>query len=150
MAPNNNMRKLALVLTFSALGGLAVFAPKGSILAQEVLPLAEPSQSASSTKIELPMSPLDPLINEWLKEGKLQKEAQKLMNNIQNKAEEGLEGATDQVKKATQDEISRQIDKEINDTKQGIQRYVQGAVGEIKKVAANLIENIKIFFKNLF
>ena len=74
----------------------------------------------------------------------------KLMNNIQNKAEEGLEGATDQVKKATQDEISRQIDKEINDTKQGIQRYVQGAVGEIKKVAANLIENIKIFFKNLF
>jgi len=144
------MRKIALILASSALGGLAVFAPKGHILAQEALPLSEPSQTASSTKIVLPTSPLDPLIDEWVSSGKLQKEAQKLMNNIQNKATEGFKDTSGQVQEAAKDEIGRQIDREINDAKQSAQGYVQTLVGEIKKAASDLMENIKTFFRNIF
>lgn len=140
------MRKITLILLLLTL----LFAPKGFILAQEALPSSEPSQTASSTEFELPASPLDPFINEWIKGGKLQSEAQRLMNNIQNQAAEGFKDTSSQVQDAAKDEISRQVDKELNDAKQGVQGYVQILIGEVKKVAGNLVENIKTFFRNIF
>jgi len=140
------MRKIALIALLLTI----LLAPKGFILAQEALPSAEPSQSPSNPQIELPTSPLDPFIKEWITEGKLQSEAQKVMNNIQNQAAEGFKDTSGQVQTAAKDEISRQVDKELNDAKQGVQGYVQGLVGEIKKVVTDLIENIKIFFRNIF
>ena len=140
------MRKTTLIPLLLTL----LFAPKGLILAQEALPSAEPTQTASSTGFELPTSPLDPFIKEWITDGKLQGEAQKFMNNIQSKATEGLKDTTGQVQDAAKDEISRQVDKQINDAKQGVQGYVQVLVGEIKKVAGSLMENIKTFFRNIF
>jgi len=130
---------VALLLTL-------LFAPKGHIFAQEALPSSEPSQP----QIQLPTSPLDPLIDEWVTNGKLQREAQKLMNNIQNKAQESFKDTSGQVQDAAKDEISRQVDKEINNTKEGVQGYVQAWVGEIKKVINNLTESIKTFFRNIF
>lgn len=140
------MRKITLISLLLTL----LFAPKGFILAQEALPSSEPSQTASSTEFQLPTSPLDPFINEWLKEGRLQKEAQKLMNNIQNQAAEGFKDTSAQVQDAAKDEINKQIDKELNDAKQGVQGYAQGWVAEIKKVVGDLMENIKTFFRNIF
>ncbi len=139
------MRKITLIPLLLTL----LFAPKGFILAQEALPSAEPSQIPVNPQIELPTSPLDPLINEWITGGRLKNEAQKLMNNIQNQAAEGFKDTSSQVQDAAKDEINKQIDKELNDAKQGVQGYVQVLVGEIKKVVGDLIENIKTFFRNI-
>jgi|GEM_PF-2027194 len=140
------MRKTALISLLLTL----LFAPKGFILAQEALPSAEPSQTAPSTKINLPTSPLDPFIVEWIIKGKLKNEAQKLMNNIQNQAAEGLKDTSGQAQDAAKDAISRQVDKELNDAKQGVQGYVQVLVGEIKKVVTDLMNTVQMFFGNLF
>ena len=139
------MRKnsfILIVIAISTLGGLALFVPNALIFAQETPAEAKP--------IEMPTSPLEPLINEWLTGGKLQKEAQGLMNNAQKQVEQTASQALGTAQEAAKDKIAQEAQNQVSATKSGIAGYVQMAVEEVKKITTGIFENIRLFFSDLF
>jgi len=131
------MRKNSFILIVMAI----LLAPNALIFAQETPAEAKP--------MELPASPLDPVI-EWITGGELQKEAQKLMTETQNKVEEGVGQAIGTAQEAAKDKIAQEAQNQVSETKSGIAGYVQTIVEEIKNIVAGLAENIKTFFSDLF
>jgi len=138
------MRKIALILTLSALGGLAVFASGGSILAQE----ASFSTEAVKDVRELPKTSLDGLLKEWL--GGTKEKVQSGMIKTQTGLEDAAGQALGIAQEAAQEEINRQANKAIQEARQKAEGYVGGVVAAIKTAVNNLIVKIKLFFTNLF
>jgi len=134
-----------------ALTGLTltlIFAPFCPVLAQET----GSSTDVVNPAIQLPTSPLDGLLNEWLGGGSLN-----LKDTVQqgmNQAQTGLEQAAGQAlgsaQNAAKDEITKQANQAVQGAKQQAQGYVGRAVAVIKDSVASIIEKIKIFFFDLF
>ncbi|MDD2753660.1 MAG: hypothetical protein PHT44_03570 [Candidatus Portnoybacteria bacterium] len=136
---------LAVILNLSALGGLAAFS---SVLAQET----GSSTDAVNPSFDLPTSPLDGLLNEWL--GGKDINVKETIQQGMNQAQTGLQQAAGQALGSAQDAAKAEIAKQANQAVQGAKQQTQGYVGKvvaiIKENISGAIEKIKIFFVDLF
>jgi len=137
-----NMPKIAFVALILPLL-LASFSP---ILAQEQLSITE----AVNSTFELPTSPLDGLINDWLGGDKLKDTVQQGMNNAQTGLEQAAGQALGTAQEAAKDEITKQANQAVQGAKETAQTYVGRVVAIIKENISGAINKIKSFFIDLF
>lgn len=137
-----NMHKIAFVgLTLSL-----IFAPLGSILAQE----AASSTPAVNPAVDLPSLPLDDFFNKFLKGGSLKEAAQDGMNKAQTGLQDAAGQALGTAQDAIKDEINKQADQAVQGARQKAETYIGGVVANVQGVIMTMANKIKIFFVELF
>lgn len=135
------MPKITLLILILPL----LFAPIALVLAQE----AGLGTSTTNT-YELPQSPANGLIKEWLIKGRLRAEVRTWMVDTQTRLEQAAGQALGSAQTAAKDEITKQAEQASQGLMEKAAAYADRGVAIIKGNIYLLISKIILFFNNLF